>query len=857
MSPLDQEFSGPKDLSDLDRRDFLKYMGLFSSMTLLAHCSRAAEKIVPYSKEIDAFSTRNFELFTSVHNHHGFAQGTVVKSYQGRPIKIDGNPKHPFSLGTTSPQAQAALYDLYHPGRMKDFNWNGKAVKSSSLLVHLQALRSSWGDGSGVVFVYPPVHSPTQTALIKELQALLPKSSWISLAPWKTTECQNIDLTEAKAVACFDEDIFYHRADYLKLSRDFMSQRLKKNRLYVYESSPTLAGAKADQTKTLKPQEIWNHAVDLAQILEGKASANEEMKDLAKKLQNGAVFIDPKIHPQAANLEAHINRLLKAKVQVRYFDLPDNLSFEDFSKQSFKTIVMLDSDVVQWYPELEQTIMKIPQRISISLFETKSTKLSQIQLGLTHPLEAWGDLLSPAGDVSVQQPLIRPLHQTISLIELLSLLAGSTKPPMELVQAQLPATQSWDDLLQTGVMAPAGPQKTPTVAHIFEKIKVPGSWQIKIQPDTSIGYGEGANNPVLQELPKQFSKLTWQNAFYINPEDAQLLGYKTQDVIDVQAGPTTLRGPVYIIEGVASKTIVTTLGYGQEQGSFISKKRGFNAFAVKNHSLVTMTKTSSKRALASTQEFQRISDHHAPVKFASFKDLDKKKQIKDIQSLYPKHPLPHQEQGPQWGMTIDLTTCTGCQACVLACQVENNIPFVGEEQVMKDRILHWIRIDTYRINDQTVFQPVPCMHCEKAPCEVVCPVNATVHGEGGLNEMVYNRCVGTRYCSNNCPYKVRRFNFKAYSSIQSPWNMGFNPSVTVRDRGVMEKCTFCVQNLKSGGSGKTACQTVCPTSAIEFGDIRDPKSAVSLNKSMSRDYGLLEDEGTIPRTTYLKVVRGE
>ena len=857
MSPLDQEFAGPKDLSDLDRRDFLKYMGLFSSMTLLANCSRVAEKIVPYTKEIDAFSTRNFELYTSVFNHHGFAQGIIVKSYQGRPIKIEGNPKHPFSLGTTSPQAQAALYELYHPGRLKDFNWNGKPVKVQNLGVELQKLRANWGDGAGVVFVYPPTHSPTQLGLIKELQGLLPKSSWISVAPWKSTEFHNIDLSDVAAVACFDEDIFYHRPDYLKLSREFMGRRLKKNRLYVYESAPTLAGAKADVTKTLKPQEIWNHAVDLAHVLEGKTSTNEEMKELAKNLKQGAVFIDPKLHPQAMNLQSHINRLLKARVQSRYFDLPDNISFDDFATQDFKTFVSLDSDLLQWHPELEAKVSKIPQRISLSLFPTKTSAGSQIQLGMTHPLEAWGDLLSPAGDLSVQQPLIRPLHQTISIIEFLTLLTGSTRPAMELVQAQLPSTQSWDGLLQTGVTPPLSTQKSPVVTHLFEKIPVPGSWQIKLQPDTSIGYGEGANNPVLQELPKQFSKLTWQNAFYINPEDARLLGFKTQDVIRVQSGKTILEGPVYIVEGVASKTIVSPLGYGQEQGSFISKKRGFSAYGMRNHSPITMTKTSSTMPLASTQEFQRISDHHAPVQFTSFSEVDRKKAVKEVQSLYPLHPLPHQEQGPQWGMTIDLTTCTGCQACVLACQVENNIPFVGEEQVLKDRILHWIRVDTYRVNDQTVFQPVPCMHCEKAPCEVVCPVNATVHGQGGLNEMVYNRCVGTRYCSNNCPYKVRRFNFKAYSSIQSPWNMGFNPSVSVRDRGVMEKCTFCVQNLKSGGSGKTACQTVCPTSAIEFGDIRDPKAQVSINKTLSRDYGLLEDEGTIPRTTYLKVVRGE
>jgi molybdopterin-containing oxidoreductase family iron-sulfur binding subunit len=210
-------------------------------------------------------------------------------------------------------------------------------------------------------------------------------------------------------------------------------------------------------------------------------------------------------------------------------------------------------------------------------------------------------------------------------------------------------------------------------------------------------------------------------------------------------------------------------------------------------------------------------------------------------------------------MTIDLTTCIGCEACVAACQTENNIPFVGEDQVAKHRHLHWLRVDNYFDGEKVFFQPVPCMHCEKAPCEVVCPVNATVHGEGGLNEMVYNRCVGTRYCSNNCPYKVRRFNFKAYSAIPKPWNMGFNPEVSVRDRGVMEKCTFCVQRIKTGERNKTtvttACQSVCPTEAIVFGDLNDNSHEVVKNKKTARNYDLLEEEGTRPRTSYLKVIR--
>jgi molybdopterin-containing oxidoreductase family iron-sulfur binding subunit len=414
--------------------------------------------------------------------------------------------------------------------------------------------------------------------------------------------------------------------------------------------------------------------------------------------------------------------------------------------------------------------------------------------------------------------------------------------------------------------------------------------------------GRFANNGWLQEVPKPISKLTWDNAIFVSPATAQQLGLKQTfgihggehgeaivDVVELDYGGRQIRGPAWILPGHPDGSITVHFGHGRTRAGNVGNRSGFNAFLLRSaehpwfDSGVRIRPTGERHTLACTQMHHSMEGRE-PVRAETLQDYQhanaakSKSELKEDPRLIPLTLYPPQDSQArnQWGMVIDLAGCIGCSACVVACQAENNIPVVGKTEVTRGREMHWLRIDRYytgEIEDpsslETYFQPVPCMHCENAPCELVCPVGATVHSADGLNDMVYNRCVGTRYCSNNCPYKVRRFNFLEYSNYATEsLKLGRNPQVTVRTRGVMEKCTYCVQRIRAAqivaetenrplrdGDVLTACQAVCPVSAIHFGDLQDPKSDVAKLRRDPRNYALLEELGTRPRTTYLKSIR--
>jgi molybdopterin-containing oxidoreductase family iron-sulfur binding subunit len=421
--------------------------------------------------------------------------------------------------------------------------------------------------------------------------------------------------------------------------------------------------------------------------------------------------------------------------------------------------------------------------------------------------------------------------------------------------------------------------------------------EIVFRPDPYILDGRNANNGWLQELPRPLTKITWDNVAYIGTRTAERLGIpisragnREQDVLEIRYQGRTARLPVWVLPGTADDVVVVEFGYGRRRAGRVGTNVGHDVFGLRTSTApwfdggAEVTVTGDKYLIASTQNHFSLEDRHA-VRAVDVEEL--RADSHAVEKLGPHVPPktltlypapgehPHSKDAAhRWGMAIDLNACTGCTACVVACVAENNIPVVGKAQVDRSREMHWLRVDTYFEGDPaepagTYNQPVPCMHCENAPCEPVCPVAATVHNDEGLNDMVYNRCVGTRYCSNNCPYKVRRFNFLLYADFQTPELVAQrNPDVTIRSRGVMEKCTYCVQRINQAridaktegrtvadGDVKTACQQVCPADAIVFGDLADPTSKVSQMKQQERNYGLLEDLGTRPRTTYLAVVR--
>ncbi|HYM75485.1 MAG TPA: TAT-variant-translocated molybdopterin oxidoreductase [Candidatus Dormibacteraeota bacterium] len=550
---------------------------------------------------------------------------------------------------------------------------------------------------------------------------------------------------------------------------------------------------------------------------------------------------------------------------------------------------------------------KVPLRVHHGLYQNETAELCQWHVPASHELESWGDARAYDGTVSIIQPLIAPLYNGKSALEFVALLSGQADATgYDLVrsywQRQQPAESRqhtfadfdafWRKSLHDGwIEGTSFAAKSFSVKSSVVPPEVTGpdnAIELNIRRDSTIHDGQFSNNGWLQELPKPMSKLTWDNAIQIGPKMAERLGIKSEDVVELQAKGKKIIGPVWIQAGHPDNSATITLGYGRTRAGRVGTAQGFNAYTLRTSANPWITKldqpprkTGATYKLASTQGMQSMDTpdggHRPLVRETTLEEYKKEPKFaqeeevpKDL-TLY--EPYPYDKEDYAWGMAIDLNSCVGCNNCMIACQSENNIAVVGKEQVVIGRHMHWIRVDAYyqgdRDNPKAFFQPVPCMQCENAPCEVVCPVAATNHTTEGLNDMVYNRCVGTRYCSNNCPYKVRRFNFLLFQDWETPqYKMMRNPDVSVRSRGVMEKCTYCVQRINerridaeredrkiNDTELQSACQQSCPAGAIVFGNINDPNSKVSKLKAQARNYSLLGELNTRPRTTYLAEVR--
>ncbi len=556
-----------------------------------------------------------------------------------------------------------------------------------------------------------------------------------------------------------------------------------------------------------------------------------------------------------------------------------------------------------------EAMEKVPFRVRLGIYEDETSARCHWHIPEAHFLESWSDARAADGTASIIQPLIAPLYQGHTIHEVISMLIGKPgRPSYDLVkehwQQQLKKAADFETVWQTSLHDGVVPEtelpiKQVTVASDAIALALAQASDgdaaasddqvdIVFRPDSTVWDGRFANNGWLQELPKPFTKLTWDNAALVSPDFAERLKLHNGDVVEMAHDQRTVEAPIWILPGQPDGSVTVHLGYGRTRAGRVGTGAGFNAYQFQDSKSpwrlggATLEPTGRRAALAATQH------HH----LMEGRDLVRGGTLEQLRSA-PEHPpfMPSHEyeatslfspdefpyEGYKWAMTIDLNRCTGCSACSVACQAENNIPVVGKEQVSLGREMHWIRIDSYyegeAANPRVVHQPVPCMQCENAPCELVCPVGATVHGDEGLNEMIYNRCVGTRYCSNNCPYKVRRFNFLQYSDLDTPsLALLNNPNVTVRNRGVMEKCTYCVQRISAAkihaeihanvdtpsipdGALVTACQAACPSQAIVFGDLNDPASRVKQQTGDPLNYTLLEHLNTRPRTTYLADLR--
>ncbi len=732
----------------------------------------------------------------------------------------------------------------------------------------------------------------------------------------------------ADVIVALDADFLSSVPGNLRYIRDFSARRRVRdgrstmNRLYAFESNFSLTGSVADHRWPVRSSLIKTLAWQLAARLRIAGASEHHVENNAvipdhdldaivadlQKHRGGCLVLAGAAQPPIVHALAHAMNAALGNVgstvncigpieeaPVSHADSIRALA-SDLHAGTVGTLLVIGGDPVYTAPadlDFEAAFQKAATRIHMGLYRNATAALSHWHIPQSHELETWSDTRAFDGTVTIQQPLILPLYGGRSTLELLAWMNGARSvSSYELVREQWRAQlgsdfeRAWRQALSDGVV-PATQRKVIAttmrnpLANGETMATQPAGLEINFLPDPTVWDGRFVNNAWLQELPKPLTKLTWDNAVLISPATAAKLGLVNGDSVEVTCNTRRVTGAVWILPGHAADALTLHLGYGQSQAGRVGLGTGFNAYSIRTTNALDVAagaqlrKTGASYPLACTQEHFSMEGRdlvvEAPLEEFSRDPefLRKRVEAAPATSLYPEKKY----EGHAWGMVIDTGACTGCSACVIACQSENNIPVVGKEQVLNSREMHWIRVDRYFSGDlenpEASVQPVPCMHCENAPCELVCPVQATTHSGEGLNEMTYNRCIGTRYCSNNCPYKVRRFNFLEYSALNDPaLRLRANPEVTVRERGVMEKCTYCVQRISRARIGSEiehralrdgeitpACAQACPSEAIVFGDINDAASRVAKLKASPLNYGLLEELNTRPRTTYLARIR--
>jgi MoCo/4Fe-4S cofactor protein with predicted Tat translocation signal len=904
----------------LDRRHVLRMIGASLSLAGLASCSPAApdiEMAVPVEEPgLAPGSLRHYATATTL---GGIATGVLVTHADARPIKIEGNPDHPASLGATSAFDQAALLQLYDPDRMASVTRAGIIATPGEAFAALRARLAalSAAHGAGLRILSGAFSSPTLAGQRAALLEAHPDARWHVHEPASRSNVRRgaalafgrvadaiPALDRADVILAIESDLLSAAPGHLAFARTFADRRRAAgmNRLYAIEATPTLTGAAADHRFVAAPSDIFPLLRQLAALLGGDAGGDAPAwlaplaQDLAAHRGRALLHVGPE-QPAETHALAHLlNHALSAPVRfIAPVIEPEEPGLAelvaDIAAGRVDTLIMLGGDPAYSAPGdlgFAEALDGVAHRFHLAPYANATAAASEWVVPEAHELESWGDARAFDGTVTIQQPQLRPLQGGYSAHQLLSLMLGSVDaaaraPVIGQWRAQAGAAgresdfdRWWSEALRSGVVAGSAHAKLTLAPQIsIDALSAPSpadGLRLLFRPDAALWDGRFANNGWLQELPRPLTTLTWDNAALISPADAQRLDVACGDVVRLSAGGTAIEAPMWVLPGQAAGAVTLPLGYGQQSGGRIATGVGFDAYRLRRTAALwqidgaAIAKTGRRVDFAATQHQPGMQgrDLLREVGLAELAEAAAAWNPKRPElSLYP----PQRRDGPAWGMAIDLSRCLGCGACAVACQAENNVPIVGKEEVRRGRVMHWLRIDRYyegaAAQPRTMFQPVLCMHCENAPCEVVCPVDATVHDREGLNVMVYNRCIGTRFCSNNCPYKVRRFNFFDYAAAEARPAAARNPDVTVRSRGVMEKCTYCLQRIKTAeiaaerdgralrdGEIVTACQAACAARAISFGDIGDPASAVAAAKANPLDYALLGELGTRPRTSY-------
>ena len=972
------------------RREFLKLMGASVAMATTACIRRPAQSIIPYAQAPKELTPGIPEYYTSTFYDGSEGYGLLVKTLEGRPLKMEGNPEHPMNRGGLTARAHAEVLALYDPDRLR------QPVRNlhNKTRTNRETVPAKWADIDAkvaetlkkgrVAILSNTLPSPSSRAIIAD---------FLHAFPGTHVECDSLPLDavregqkrsygrailpryrldQAKFIVSIDCDFlgtYLSPAEFMKQYSEARKPGADMARMVVFESNMTLTGMNADDRVRIKPSQQLDVALALLAELGGlganiPGSLRSFIDSYHGKTQ-GLMLVGEKGNPivgvakelwanrgksvvMAGGLATQTAEAVELQVAVNLInsvlgndgatidhDVAPYNTYAGSNEETAKLIADLQAGkysvlIVHGFNPMynlpaDSGLLEAMKKVELVLYtgamNDETGRVSDYVIPAGYSFESWGDHEFQAGVYSLQQPTIRPLFDSRGFEESLHAWASKGNAP-----ARVKAAASWYDYvrgiwkseihskagggkgfedfwahaLQSGVAdASAGRRGRTGSARSFnasalstKSRNMQTGYELVLYAKIGIGDGRLANIPWLQELPDPVTKVVWDNYLCVSPVMAVRESLQEGAIVALSVGDKTVEVPVHIQPGLHDEVLALAIGYGRSGGGKVCKDIGVNAYQLASFAAgkpvysglaAKLKPTGKKYDLVTTQHHHQLRDPKVEqhdrfivaetTKTAFLRDPASGIHKEKVFSIWPTHDYKKHK----WAMSIDLNACTGCSACVMACQSENNIPVVGKKYVMQGREMHWIRIDRYYKGapeaPDVVFQPMTCQQCENAPCETVCPVLATVHSDDGLNDMVYNRCVGTRYCSNNCPYKVRRFNWFNFSKREEPAHMALNPDVTLRPRGVMEKCTFCVHRIRRGtnvardrmqrdkndrlrdGEIKTACEETCPTGAIVFGDLNDPESRVAKIFKDARSYACLDELNTVPRVRYQSKVR--
>jgi molybdopterin-containing oxidoreductase family iron-sulfur binding subunit len=941
---VQREFPGDEwdRLPPANRRQFLKVMGASLAMAGLTACRWPKEEIVPFAHRPEGRTPGVPEHFATSMEIGGVALGLLATSIDGRPVKAEGNGLHPDSLGALTAIAQADVLQLYDPDRSRRLllREGGQQYVKTWTDFEDAVAENFGGNGAGVAVLAGASSSPTRAIMRDRFLDAHPDAGWYEYEPIsRDNEREGTRLVfgrplrvqpklkSASVVACFDADPLFDHPSSLRLTREFAAARNPETgtgaRLYAAENSYSLTGARADHRVAVPAKRVpemlacvahllvADHHLELPaaaagyggesgkQISDGEREFAEKLAaDLVTHRSSSIILVGPRQEPAVHALAAVLNQALGAfGSTVDYVAEPDpdrpthQQAIGDLAAAidsgAVQTLLILGGNPVYDAPadlRFGELVATVPVSIHLSLYDDETSQACRWHLPRAHGLEAWGDGRAFDGTLTMRQPLIAPLYDGRSAIEILALAGGSPiRSGYELVRETARSASgavdfenAWQEALHDGVIQEtAWPNQSPRLNPGRLAVAVDGLRalldavsptadrpEVVLVADSRVYDGRFANNGWLQEVPDALTKVTWDNAVLISPATAREMGIADGEIAVIEASGAAVEAPVFVLPGQARSSVTLALGYGRTAAGQVGNGVGADAYPLRTSGSPHIVAGATVRGTGRRYNLATTQDHFA-IDTIGFKErnrrvgdlvreasLDSYLANPDVFHEHAHHPplislwKDQEYEGEQWGMTIDLNTCIGCNACVVACQAENNIPVVGREQVLNQREMHWIRIDRYfktepgigadeLDNADVVFQPMTCVQCENAPCEQVCPVAATQHTTDGLNAMVYNRCVGTRYCSNNCPFKVRRFNFFNYhKDLADTTKMQFNRPIV-------------------DGEIKPACAQTCPAQAITFGNLNDPHSEVTRLQEDHRSYATLAELNIRPRATYL------